>query len=38
MIFSQAYYFNFQPTQGSFFVKHIKFEKPKALEKELNEE
>ena len=36
--FCRAYYFSFQSNQDSFFVKHVKFEKRKALIKELNEE
>ena len=32
--FCQAYCFNFQSSQASFFVRHIKFEKRKALKKE----
>ena len=36
-LFCEAYCFNFQSNQGTFFVKHIKFEKRKALRKELNE-
>ena len=31
--FCQAYCFNFQSNQASFFVRHIKFEKRKALKK-----
>ena len=36
--FCQANFFNFQSNQDSLFVKHIKFEKRKALKTELNEE
>ena len=33
-LFCQKYCFNFQSNQESFFVKHIKFEKRKALKKD----